>query len=201
MLTLLKHFTNNSFFPGHDSVKNCPVLCIPVDLSLWTALVISRHHNLLCLTILESQHLCSFLFAWLRGRTGRRMVEGSRSVQSVWWEHGWFPRKHGVPVHIDPNPESSSRKASRDCHTNLEEKEQTPSDSWCQRYLQATKRPKGKSKFLAVISSMITDRRQGQVGVGGEERKGRQTQKGYFQKIYVQLFTSFQGKFLLQLWG
>lgn len=184
MLTLLKHFTNNSFFPGHDSVKNCPVLCIPVDLSLWTAVAISRHHNLLCLTILESQHLRSFLFAWLRGRTGRRMAEGSRSVQSVWWEHGWFPRKHGVPVHIDPNPEGSSRKASRDCHTNLEEKEQTPPDSRCQRYLQATKRPKGKSKFLAVISSMLIERRQGQVGVGGEERE-TETQKGYFQKICV----------------
>lgn len=103
------------------------------------------------LTIFERERLCLFPFALLRGRTGRRMAEGGRSVKSVRRELWWLPGKRGVPVHTDPNPEGSGRKASRDCHANHEEKKQTAPNSWCQRYLPATRRLKGKSKFLSVI--------------------------------------------------
>lgn len=105
----------------------------------------------MCLAVLKSQCLCLFLFKLLRGRTGRRMAEGGRFVKFVWRELWWFPGKHGVFIHTDPNPESCSGKASRDCHTDHEEKKQTAPDSWCQRYLQATKWLKGKSEFLSVV--------------------------------------------------
>lgn len=105
----------------------------------------------MCLAVIESQCLCLFLFDLLRGRTGRRMAEGGRSVKSVWRELWRLPGKRGVFIHIDPNPESCGGKANRDCHTNHEEKKQTAPDSWCQRYLQATKWLKGKSEFLSVV--------------------------------------------------
>lgn len=57
------------------------------------------------------------------------MAEGGRSVQSVWRELWRFPGKRRVPVHADPNPEGSSRKAGRDSHTNHEEEKQTAPDS------------------------------------------------------------------------
>jgi len=57
------------------------------------------------------------------------MAEGGRSVKSLRRELLRVPGKRGVPVHADPNPEGSGRKASRDCHANHEEKKQTASDS------------------------------------------------------------------------
>lgn len=57
------------------------------------------------------------------------MAEGGRSVKSVWRGLWRLPGKHAFSVHTDPNPEGSGRKASRDCHTNHEEKKQTAPDS------------------------------------------------------------------------
>lgn len=128
----------------------------------------------MCLAVLKSQRLCLFLFNLLRGRAGRRMAEGGRSVKSVWRELWRLPGKHGVFIHTDPNPESCGGKASRDCNANHEEKKQTAPDSWCQRYLQATKWLKGKSEFLVLI---LAERREGHVWMG---RRAGWRMKGIF---------------------
>lgn len=155
------------------SCNTCPVNCIDFIMSLAPS----------ALTILKTQCLCVFLLALLRGRTGRRMAEGSRSFKSVWWELWRLPGKRGVSVHTDPNPEGSGRKASRNCHTNHEEKKQTSPDSWCQRYLQAPEWLKGKSRFLIIIL-FDAGRKKGGTCMGVGRRGGCTGTKGIFPEDF-----------------
>lgn len=144
----------------------------------------------MCLAAFKSQCLCLFLFKLLRGRTGRRMAEGGRFVKPVWRELWRLPGKHGVLIHTDSNPESCSGKASRDCHTNHEEKKQTAPDSWCQRYLQATKWLKGKREFLSVVLFDSGRRKRGRAGCqrNSSQQSSKELPQAYF---YLWLVTSY----------